>query len=606
MGVDLRKLCSDLWQKIQFHPLPIWTTLRACRAADLRQDLKAALTVSALTIPQAMAYALIAGLPPHYGLYAAIVGGFVSALFGNSNHLVCEPTNATAIVLSGALLQFQDRIDPLNAVLVVTFLVGIFHLAAGFGKFGNLSQYISRSVIIGYTAGALILIASNQVPNLLGFHIKDFRSLSELWSEIVHNLMKTDLINLSIGLFGIALMLSIRKRKASFPGILVFLVVSAALCHLYTVLNPGAAPIPEVKAIPAKLPEFRVPDIDIETTRWMMSSALAIALLGLLEATAISKTIAAQSGQQLNINQELIGLGAGNLACSFFSGMPVSGSLTRSNLNYQVGAHSRMSTVFCSLIVAIAVLLAGPLTRFIPLVSLAAVVIVVATQTVSWRLIEIAVLSTRSDAIVFFGTFFATLFMPLDVAIYFGVGLSLALFLHKASAPHLVEYSFTDEGSLKEIDSPQKRAHAQISIIHVEGELFFGAADLFQNQIRRICAEESIKVIILRMKNARHLDATTVMAMDQLLDFLQQNGRHLIISGISPDVSRVLKRSGLFDKIGAENIFPAEANLNVSTRNALKRALNLINAATADIRIFYDKSKASSAEHEKTPLLYDI
>jgi len=606
MSITPAKLLSDLWQKIHFHPLPIWNTLRVYRRDDFKHDLKAALTVSALTIPQAMAYALIAGLPPHYGLYAAIVGGFISALFGNSNHLVCEPTNATAIVLSGALLQFSDRIDPLNAVLVVTFLVGIFHLAAGFGKLGNLSQYISRSVIIGYTAGALILIASHQIPNLLGFHIRDIKSLSELWSEVVHNLHETNLINLAIGLFGIALMLSIREKKSSFPGILLFLVLSAALCHLYAVLNPGVTPLPEVKAIPAKLPEFRMPDIDIETMRWMMSSALAIALLGLLEVTSITKTIAAKSGQQLNINQELIGLGAGNLACSFFSGMPVSGSLTRSNLNHQVGARSRMSTVFCSLIVALAILLAGPLTQYIPLVSLAAVVIVVAMQTVSWRLIEIAVLSTRSDAIVFFGTFFATLFMPLDVAIYFGVGLSLALFLHKASAPHLVEYSFTDEGTLQEIDSPKKRAHAQISIIHVEGELFFGAADLFQTQIRRICAEESIKVLILRMKNARHLDATTVMAMDQLLDFLQKNGRHLIISGISPDVSRVLQRSSLFDKIGAENIFPAEANLNVSTRNALKRALNLIHQATADIRIFYDKSKASSAEHEKPELLYDI
>lgn len=264
-----------------------------------------------------------------------------------------------------------------------------------------------------------------------------------------------------------------------------------------------------------------------------------------------------------------------------------------------------MSTIFTSLIVALVILVAGSLTRYIPVVSLAAIVIVVSAQSVSMRLIRFCVRATQADAIVFFGTFFSTLFMPLDIAIYFGVGLSLALFLHKASAPHLIEYSFTDEGSLREIDSPKKRAHAQISIVHVEGELFFGAADLFQNQIRHICKDD-IKVVILRMKNARHLDATTVMAMDQLLDFLQKDGRYMIISGIAPDVSRVLKRSGLFDKIGAENIFPAEANLNVSTRNALKRALNLINAATADIRIFYDKSKTSSATHEKPPDLYEI
>ena len=597
---------SHFWGQFHFHPLPIWQTLRSYQPETFRKDLKAGLTVSALTIPQAMAYAMIAGLPPQYGLYAAIVGGFFSALFGSSNHLVCEPTNATAIVLASALLQFHDRIDPLNAVLVVTFLVGLFHLIAGLSKFGNISYYISRSVIIGYTAGAVILIASNQVHSLLGFKLPETKSFYELWSETFHALPQTNFINLTIGIFGILFMRALRQYRPLFPGVLLFLLISALLGSAYNTWNPGEHALPLVGAILPQLPHFSLPDIDLETTRWMMSSALAIALLGLLEATAISKTIAASSGQQLNTNQELIGLGVGNLATSMFGGMPISGSLTRSILNYQVGGRTRMSTVYTSVIVAIAILIAGPLTRYIPVVSLAVVVIVVAAQSVSWRLIRLSVRATPPDAVVFFSTFFATLFMPLDVAIYFGVGLSLALFLHKASAPYLMEYSFTDEGNLREIDSPKKRPHAQISIIHVEGELFFGAADLFQNQIRRICEEEDIKIIILRMKNARHLDATTVMAMEQLVDFLQEHGRHLIISGISPEVSKVLKRSGLFDKISADNIFPAEANLNVSTRNALKRALNLIHQATADVRIFYDKSKASSATHEQPPDLYEI
>lgn len=606
MSISPARLFSELWRQLHFHPLPIWNTIRTYRRGLFFSDLKAAVTVTALTIPQAMAYAMVAGLPPQYGLYAAIVGGFFAALFGSSNHLVCEPTNATAIVLAGALLQFQDRIDPLNAALVVTFLVGIFHLAAGLSRFGNITQYISRSVIIGYTAGAVILITSNQIHNLLGFKIHEAKSFYELLAETFHGLAGTHPINLAIGLFGIVLMRAMRQYRPVFPGVLLFLVFSALLVCAYNEWNPGSRPIPVLGQLMPRLPPFNPPDIDLETARWMMSSALAITLLGMLEATAISKTIAASSGQQLNINQELIGLGAGNLAASFTGGMPVSGSLTRSTLSYQIGARTRLSTIYTSLIVTCVILIAGSLTRFIPIVSLAAVVIFVAMQSVSMKLIRFAVRATRADAIVFFGTFFATLFMPLDIAIYFGVGLSLALFLHKASAPHLMEYSFTDEGNLREIDSPGKRTHAQISIVHVEGELFFGAADLFQDQIRRICGEDDIKVIILRMKNARHLDATTVMALDQLLDYLQKDGRHLIISGITPDVSRVLMRSGVFDKIGAENIFPAEANLNVSTRNALKRALNLIHAATADIRIFYDKSKASSATHEKPPILYDI
>ncbi|MBV9463480.1 MAG: SulP family inorganic anion transporter, partial [Verrucomicrobiae bacterium] len=339
----------------------------------------------------------------------------------------------------------------------------------------------------------------------------------------------------------------------------------------------------------------------------MAGVALAISVFSALEASAISKTIAASSGQMVNTNQELIGLGTGNLASAIVGGMPISGSLTRSFLNFDLGASTRISSLVSSSIVLVLIIFAGPMTRFVPKVALAAHLLVVSAQIISPRLITFAVRSTRADAAVFFVTFLSTLFLPLEIAIYLGVGMSLALFLHKVSAPQLVEYAFSEEGSLKEIDSPQKRSHAQISIIHVEGELFFGAADVFSNQIRRICEQQNLKVVILRMKNARNLDASGAMALDSLLDYLQQKNRYLIMSGVTPKVMRVLERSGLVEKLGRENVFLAEQSLNASTRNALKRALSIVAATASDIRIFFNPGqRVGPATEEASSWTFEI
>jgi SulP family sulfate permease len=206
-------------------------------------------------------------------------------------------------------------------------------------------------------------------------------------------------------------------------------------------------------------------------------------------------------------------------------------------------------------------------------------------------LIHIARRSTRADAIVFWVTLVAAFFLKLDAAIYVGVGTSLALFLRKAAKPMLVEYTFNDTGNLTQLEEKKARRHAQISIIHVEGELFFGAAELFHSQVRALADDDDIKIFILRLKNARHLDATTVMALLELNDYLLRTGRKLLISGLSTDVERVLDNSGALEKIGRENVFSAEANPTVSTKRALERATQLLHvpAREAEVRIFYDR-----------------
>jgi SulP family sulfate permease len=226
----------------------------------------------------------------------------------------------------------------------------------------------------------------------------------------------------------------------------------------------------------------------------------------------------------------------------------------------------------------------------------------VALRLINREQIRITRRATRSDGVVFWVTLTAALFLQLDTAVYVGIGTSLALFLRKASAPSLVEYAFNDQGQLAELEDRRKRREAAISIVHVEGELFFGAADLFQEQVRYLADDDQIRVVILRMKNARHLDATTVLSLLQLHEYLRRTGRHLLISGINEDVEKVLRRSGAHRRIGGENIFPAEANLTMSTKRALLRARALLQedarsgGGKADVRIFYDRKRGGQGE----------
>jgi SulP family sulfate permease len=328
----------------------------------------------------------------------------------------------------------------------------------------------------------------------------------------------------------------------------------------------------------------------------LTSVALAAAILGMLEAISITKSLAARSGQRVNPNQELIAMGAGNLAATAFGAMPGSSSFVRSAVCQQSGGATQLASMFASLLVLGVLALTSGFINYIPIATLAAYLILVSVRLVNFAQVRIVTRATRSDATVFYLTLLSALFLKLDTAVYVGIGASLVLFLKKASAPSLVEYGFNDQGQLAQLDEPKDRADAAISIVHVEGELFFGAADLFQDQVRYLAEEGGVRVVILRMKNARHLDATSVMSLLQLHESLTKKGRHLLVSGINPDVERVLRRSGAWAVLGQENIFPAEANLTMSTKRALQRAKRLLTAdgaaGKADVRIFYDRKRA--------------
>jgi len=296
-------------------------------------------------------------------------------------------------------------------------------------------------------------------------------------------------------------------------------------------------------------------------------------------------------------------VGMANLAAGIFSGMPASGSLTRSALNADSHARTRFASIFGGLFCLVGILILAQcpiLVASIPKTCLAALVVAIAISLVSKRSIQICLVSTSDDAAVLVSTFLATLIAPLYVAIFIGVALSITLFLRKASKPFLVEYEIADDGDLRELGEKRKRPNPAISIVHVEGDLFFGAAEIFRTQVQRIVLDENLQVIILRLKNARHLDATSVIALEDLIKFVRSQGRHILVSGATRDVYKVLKKSGVLEtlqrganrKEGQTNLFLYHpSNPNISTRDALLRAQELLGTTEADIKIFYDSSK---------------
>jgi len=596
---------------------PIIHTLRKYSGEKFRADGKAALNVSLLDIPQGIAYAAIAELPIVFGIACSATASLIAPLFAGSRHTILGPTNATAFMLFGffavepMLAARQTQLVPL-----LVMMVGIFCLLGSVLRLADLLQYISRSVLVGYVSGAAVLIMTNQMKHLLGVayevDILRPRTFVGLVDALVRSIPDAIWPPMLIGVVTFGLFMLLKKLKPHWPNLAITLVAVSAVFG--TLAHQSGSPFEKVARFRTFTPEDLMPSFPtlmragvFEDISSLLAVALAIAFLACLENTLMAKTIASRSGDRADVNQDMFAVGAANLASAIAGGMPASGSLLRSTLNFNSGARTRISSIYSGLIVLSAALIIAWLPRYgialidyVPKAALAALIIGIALALINRHNIRICARSTPDDAAVLVTTFISTLIAPLHVAIFIGVALSISLFLRKASRPHLVEYEFNDAGELRQMGEKRQRPNPAISIVHVEGDLFFGAAELFRTQIQRTAADPSLKIMILRLKNARHLDATSVLALEDLIKFMRANDRYVLISGATRDVYRVLKNSGVLTtiqqgadrKAGESNIFlNRPSNPNLSTRDALKRAQQLLGGEKADIRIFYDPAK---------------
>lgn len=592
-------------------------SVRHYTLGKLGLDAKAAANVTMLALPQAIAYAAIAGLPIIYGILCAGVAAVVAPFFAGSRHTILGPTNATAFMLFSYFSvtpALAPRAEDLAALLGL--MVGLLAVMGAVLRLADLLQYVSRSVLVGYIAGAAVLIIAAQAGPMMGLepYLDSNNAVSfvglvvGLWRALPH----TDWVPLLIGLTTIALYGFLRKWRPAWPAFALTLLLASAVFG--TLIHAGVPAFRHVETYTTfSLGELmpRMPNLwhegFFDDVASLLGVAFAITFLASLENTLMAKTLASRTGDRADANQDMFAVGMANLASALAGGMPASGSLNRSMLNYDSGAATRFSSLFAGLYtLAFAVFIAAAagwglrLVDYVPKAALAGMVIVVSFSLFNLRHIKICLRSTGDDATVLILTFIATILAPLHVAIFIGVAISIALFLRKASRPFLTEYEFNEVGELREMGQKRERPIPAISIVHVEGDLFFGAAELFRTQIQRTITDPQLKVIILRLKNARHLDATSVMALEDLIHFMRERQLHLLVSGATEEVHRVLRDSGILStlqsgcnlEVGESNLFlNSPTNPNISTRDALKRAQQLLGTDKADVRIFFDPHK---------------
>jgi len=578
---------------------PLRHSLAGYDASKMPGDVRAGLNVALLAFPQGMAYALIAGLPIEYGIYGSAIAAMVAPIFSRTQYITLGPTNATSVMLLSAFLGLGIvGGEMLSLVPLLVLLVGVFILLGAYFKVANFIQYISHSVITGYITAAALLIITNQIPKALGLTLE---GKGATFIESV-SLMLGALDTVHWATFGASLatgavyILLSRKFKA-LPNVAICLVVMSFATTLLLGKDSGVIFLSEINARNWAL---QVPAISFEKVQLLASPALAIALLCILEGISIGKSLAAKTGARLDTNQAMFSIGMANIGCAFFSGMPASGSLTRSTLSTGSGAKTVLASYISGIIVFIGAFLLGPYTAYIPQCALAVLVIAIGISLVNKHAIRVVMRTTKSDAAVFLITFGSGMILPLDTAIYIGVGTSIMLFLKKVAQPEMVEYAFNDKGELAQTSDTVKRDTPEVSIVHVEGELFFGAAELFRDQTRRICDDPNLKVVILKMRNAHHMDATGVMALEELVRYMNELGRYLILSEAKADLIRVLKNSGLYDFIEERNIFRDDpSNPTMSTAKALRRAKEHLGDLEANVSIYVDEIKDRQKRRER-------
>ena len=584
-------------------PLPIRHAISSYDLKKAGRDSKAALDVALVGLPQGMAFAAMAGLDSIYGIMAATVGTFIAPLFTRCSLTVSGPSNATAFMLASFFLASSPAIQSHPAVFVplIVFLAGLVCVIGAFVKATEVLQFVSRSVLVGYITGAATLIIASQLRYVLGINdVNAGSSFFTMSSAILVNLDKVQWQPIVLGTLSFLMFIPLKKHFKFLPTFAVILLTMSVLNWVLSQPWAGGY-FSDVRM----LRDFTMSDLTCTPPAiWELPGHFAeifpvvigIAFLSTLEQTVMSKTISAKTGEPVNLNQDTFAVGMANIGSAFTTSLPCSASLTRSMLNYTAGAATRFSGVICGLLcLGITFILARfPIISCIPHSVLAALVLANAVSLFDRKLLRICFRSTRGDAVVLLITFIAALLLPLHIAIFVGVIISVSLFLRKAAKPELVEYTFDKEGTLMEVNSQTSRL-PQISIVHVEGDLFFGAADLFRKQVSRIAEDTSLAVIVLRMRNARNLDATSVCALEELIKFTREKGRHLIISGAGREVFRILRKSGVLNVLqencdrrkGESNIFIFEPrNPNISTRKALMRAQKLLGTRNADISIY--------------------
>jgi SulP family sulfate permease len=580
-----------LWARPLF---PFLSWFPRVNRGTVKADAMAGLTGALVALPQGVAFATIAGMPPEYGLYAGMIPAVIAALFGSSWHLVSGPTTAASIVLFSVLSPHAEpgSAHYVSLALTLTFLVGLIQIIMGFAKLGTLVNFISHSVVTGFTAGAAILIATNQVKHFTGLAIPRGSSFTDTWNMV---LMHTSDIQAGVFVVGLATLflgIAVKRLLPKWPYMIVAMLGGSVLAAALTTWK--GITLPTVGALPAVLPPLSAPSFSAEDIRAVASGVVAVTLLALTEAVSIARSLAARSGQHVDGNQEFVGQGLSNLFGSFFSGYVATGSFNRSGVNYAAGAKTPIAAMLAGMFLLLLVLLVAPWAQFLPNAAMAGILFLVAWGLIDFDEIIHVLKSSRAESAILFTTFGATLFLALEEAIIIGVLMSLSLYLSRTSKPQVrVRAPDPNSSTHKFTDAANAPECPQLRFIRIDGSLFFGATSHIRESLAaQDQASPGQKHVAIVAHGINFIDLAGAHYLAEEAERRREAGGGLYFIRIKDTVQEQLAESGALKIIGGANLFDSKTEAIQEIYKRLDRDI----CRTCKSRIFRECGALPAAE----------
>lgn len=553
------------------------STIKNYLRYDLGPDITAGLTGATAGVPQAMGFAIVAGISPVYGLYTAIVSTVIAGAFGTSSFMTTGPTNALAVVVGSTLAPFTDSTDLLARLVTLTFLIGVIQMGLGVLRLGGLTRYVSTAVMTGFVTGASTLVALGQLSHLTGISTEDRSGVLPQMGELFSHLGNLHVPTFVIGITAIVLIVALHRTRFATFATLIAIVFTGVVVF---VLGWNVPIVRDTAPIPSGFPAITYPQSDLIDN--LLVAALATAVLGLVQTAALVESIKEEDEKSSDVSHEFVVQGLGNLAGALFQSMPAGGSLSRTAVNIKAGARTRWANIFAGLFVAAIMLLVSGLAEHIVLAALAGHLVVAATSLIHLERINFVWRASWTGRWAMVTTFLSTLLLPLEYSVYLGVVLSLGLYIYQSSHIRLAYLEPVEAHVFREGPVPETLPDSKPVLLSVQGALYFAAMRDLQTRLPDPDGAQC-PVVILRLRGDTMLAGTGASLLVTYARQLRNQGGKMILCGVEDQVIRTLTRTGALEKIGEENVFLANEYLLSSTQQALDYARQWLAEQTARV-----------------------